>query len=86
MELEEANRVRVVVAILDEIHACEEALTGEIRALLAGGVAGPVTFLLNYGAQNDSTASSEKSAPPIGTGQYERSVTLTDPPHPTLAS
>src|SRR5688572_30803538 len=42
MELDEASRVRLVVAILDEIHACDEALTGEIRALLAGGVLGPV--------------------------------------------
>ncbi len=41
MELDGASRVRLVVAILDEIHACDENLTGEIRALLAGGVAGP---------------------------------------------
>jgi hypothetical protein len=41
MELNEASRVRVVGAILDEIHACDESMTAEIRALLAGGVAGP---------------------------------------------
>jgi hypothetical protein len=42
MELDERSRVRVVVAILDEIHACDENLTAEVRALLADGVAGPV--------------------------------------------
>lgn len=42
MELNEASRVRVVVAILNEIHGRDEGLTAEIRALLAGGVAGSI--------------------------------------------
>jgi hypothetical protein len=42
MDLDEGRRLRVVTAILDEIHACDENTTAEIRALLAGGAAGPV--------------------------------------------
>jgi hypothetical protein len=42
MDLDDGGRIRVVVAIMDEIHGCDENLALEIRALLAGGVAGPV--------------------------------------------
>jgi hypothetical protein len=77
MGLDEASRVRLVVAILDEIHACDEALTGEIRALLAGGVAGPVgnvpAELWNADRLNRLLGEIDTA---IASGQYERAVTL----------
>lgn len=41
MALDDASKTRLVYTILGEIHACDESLTSEIRALLAGNVPGP---------------------------------------------
>lgn len=77
MELDDASRVRLVVAILDEIHACDEVLTGEIRALLAGGAAGPVgnvpAELWNADRLNRLLGETDTA---IAAGQYERAVAL----------
>jgi hypothetical protein len=76
MDLDEGRRPGVVTAILDEIHACENLAT-EIRALLAGGAAGPVgnvpPELWNAERLNRLLADIDGA---IAAAQYERAVTL----------
>jgi hypothetical protein len=77
MDLDEGRRLRVVTAILDEIHACDENVAAEIRALLAGGAAGPVgnvpPELWNAERLNRLLAEIDAA---IAVAQYERAVAL----------
>lgn len=77
MDLDEGRRPGVVTALLDEIHACDENLATEIRALLAGGAAGPVgnvpPELWNAERLNRLLADIDGA---IAAAQHERAVTL----------
>lgn len=77
MALDEERRVRVVASILEQVRQCDATLVAEIRAILAGGAAGPVGVVpaehwnaerLNRMLGDIDTA--------IAAGQYERAVGL----------
>lgn len=77
MALDEAHRVRVVAAILDQVRQCDPALVAEIRAILAGGAAGPVGVIPaeHWNAERLNRLLVEIDTA-IAAGQYERAVGL----------
>jgi len=77
MELHEEQRVRVVAAILEQVQHCDPVVVAEIRAILAGGAAGPVGVVPaeHWNAERLNRLLGDIDAA-IAAAQYDRAVGL----------